>query len=166
MVLTGFIKTKKKILIAQCVQYAVMGSGNFVLGGISGGIADYICIVRNLISLKWEFNLPLKIIFIAVQIGLTAFFNEAGFIGWLPVFASCIFTWCLDTKNEILLKILIIFAQAMWAIYDISIHNYSTLIFDIATAITNIVGIIMICKGKKSEPQTESKSEIQSEAEN
>lgn len=150
MVLTGFVKTKKKILLTQCAQFTIMSAGNFVLGGISGGIADAICVIRNLISLKWEFTLPLKIIFIGIQIALTAVFNDAGIIGWLPVIAACIFTWCLDSKNEILLKALIILAQIMWGIYDISIHNYATLCFDVATCITNLAGIIMILKNKKN----------------
>jgi len=150
MVLSGVLKEKNKILWAQNVQFAIMGTGNFVLGGISGGIADYISIVRNLISLKWEFKWYFKIFFIVIQVILTAIFNDMGIIGWLPTAAACIFTWCLDTKNEILLKILIMLAQLMWAIYDLNIKNYSTMAFDIATMISNTIGIIRIIITKKT----------------
>ena len=34
MVLIGFVKEKKKILLLQCVQSAFMGTGNLLLGGI------------------------------------------------------------------------------------------------------------------------------------
>lgn len=144
MVLIGLIKQKNKILWTQTIQFAVLGAGNLILGGISGAIADFISVIRNLISLKREFTLPFKIIFIGLQIVLTAIFNNAGFIGWLPTLAACIFTWCLDTKNEILLKVLIIFAQLMWAIYDLQIKNYTTLIFDIMTCVSNTIGIFII----------------------
>lgn len=149
MVAVGFIKSKNKILLAQNVQYAIMGTGNLILGGVSGAIADYLSIIRNFISIKIEFKWYFKIIFIAAQVILTALFNDAGIFGWLPTIAACIFTWCLDTKNEILLKCLIILAQIMWGIYDFSIKNYSTLAFDIATIISNIVGIFLVRKNNK-----------------
>ncbi len=149
MVAVGFFKEKKRILTSQCLQFLIMGAGNLVLGGISGAISDFIGIVRNIISLKINFNWIFKIIFIGLQIALTVIFNDSGLIGWLPVFATCIFTWCLDTKNEILLKLLIILAQIMWGIYDLSFKNYSTMGFDIATILSNTVGIFMICKNKK-----------------
>ena len=36
MVLVGFIKTKRNILIAQNIQFLIMGLGNLILGGVSG----------------------------------------------------------------------------------------------------------------------------------
>ncbi|MCQ2575728.1 MAG: YgjV family protein [Treponema sp.] len=150
MVCTGLLKSKKNILIAQCFQYGIMGAGNIILGGITGGIANFISILRNLITIKFNFTTPLKIIFIVLQVIFTAFMNTQGIIGWLPTVAACIFTWCLDTKSEILIKLLIIIAQLMWSIYDISIKNFASLTFDILTIITNIIGIVMI-KSKKPE---------------
>lgn len=149
MVIVGFLKGRKKILAGQCIQYLILGGGNLVLGGTSGAIADGVSIVRNLLSLKIEFNWLLKVLFIGLQVALTAIFNNAGFIGWLPPLAACIFTWCVDTKNEILLKLLIILAQAMWAIYDLYFKNFSTMAFDIATIGSNLVGIFMILRAKK-----------------
>ncbi len=150
MVAVGFLKGRKKILAGQCVQYLILGTGNLVLGGISGAIADFVSIVRNLLSLKFDLKWYLKVIFIAIQIAFTAIFNNAGFIGWLPTFAACIFTWCVDSKNEFLLKLLIILAQAMWAIYDFYFKNFTTMAFDIATIISNLVGIFLIRKAYKS----------------
>lgn len=150
MVAVGFIKEKKKILLGQCVQFLIMGAGNFVLGGISGGIADIVSVFRNIISLKFDYKWYFKVIFIAFQVIMTAIFNNAGFIGWLPTAAACIFTWCLDTKNEILLKLLIILAQIMWAIYDCYFKNFATMAFDIATIVSNLIGIFLILKNRKT----------------
>lgn len=144
MVLTGLIKSNKKVLLTQCAQYGLLAIGNLVLGGISGFISDLIGVVRNLFSLKFQVKWYTKVFFIVIQIILTAIYNQAGFIGWLPTFATCIFTWCIDTKSEILMKLLIIFAQTMWGIYDISIKNYGTLIFDVMTIVASIISIIKI----------------------
>lgn len=144
MVLTGLIKSNKKVLLTQCGQYGLLAIGNLVLGGISGFISDLISVARNLFSLKFQIKWHTKILFIVIQIILTAIYNQAGFIGWLPTLATCIFTWCIDTKSEVLMKLLIIFAQTMWGIYDISIKNYGTLIFDLMTIITSIISIIKI----------------------
>ena len=154
MVAVGFLKGRKKILAGQCLQYLILGGGNLVLGGISGAIADGVSIVRNLLSLKIQFNWILKVIFIGIQVALTAIFNNAGFVGWLPTLAACIFTWCVDTKNEILLKLLIILAQVMWAVYDLYFKNFSTMAFDIATVISNLAGIFMILKAKKQKSES------------
>lgn len=150
MVLIGLIKSNKKVLLAQCAQYSLLAAGNLVLGGISGFISDLISVVRNLFSLKFNINWIGKVFFIIVQIILTAVYNKAGFIGWLPTAATCIFTWCIDTKSEVLLKVLIMVAQAMWGIYDISIKNYGTLIFDLLTIITNGFSIVKISVNKKN----------------
>ncbi|MCQ2591741.1 MAG: YgjV family protein [Treponema sp.] len=154
MVAIGLIKTKKKILIAQCFQFAIMGIGNLILGGVTGFVANAVSIARNLLSCKFDLNLPLRLFFIALQIGITAFVNDAGIIGWLPVIAACIFTWCLNTKNEVILKLLIILAQAMWCVYDFSIKNYASLTFDVLTIVTNLVGIVLIKLKPTKEPST------------
>ncbi len=150
MVAIGLVKSKKKILLWQCLQFGLLSVGNLLLGGISGCIADAICVVRNLVSLRREFTTPFKLLFIGLQILLTVLFNDMGLIGWLPVLAACIFTWCLDTQNEVLLKLLIILAQIMWAIYDLAIQNYATIVFDVLTVASNLAGICRILAGRRT----------------
>lgn len=153
MVLIGLIKSNRKVLLAQCAQYSLFATGNFLLGGISGGISGIIGVTRNLFSLKFQIKWYTKVFFILLQAGLTLRFNNAGFLGWLPTIATFVFTWCIDTKSEILLKLLIIFAQTMWGIYDFSIKNYGTLAFDILTVSTNLFSILKILFTKKAVQQ-------------
>jgi 16S rRNA (cytosine1402-N4)-methyltransferase len=47
MVGIGFLKKKNHILIAQSVQCLFIGSGNLILGGISGFICNMVTIIRN-----------------------------------------------------------------------------------------------------------------------
>lgn len=146
MIAIGFLKKKNHILLAQCAQCAVMGVGQSILGGFSGVVSNIVSILRNLICIKWAFTLPFKVIFIAIQIVMTALIRPAGIIGWMPAIAACLFTWFLDLKNEIMLKVVIIVTQLFWMVYDFSIQNYTALAFDVFTVISNCIGIIMLKK--------------------
>ena len=149
MVGVGLLKTKRKILLAQSVQCLIMGIGNLILGGVTGFLANMLTIVRNLFCLKKELTTPFKLGFIGLQLAVGVPFNIMGLVGLLPIIAACIFTWFLDTKSEIFLKLLIITAQVMWLIFDFTIHNYVSTLMDIFTIISNIAGIVLLQKDRK-----------------
>ncbi len=151
MVGVGFLKKKNQILLVQIVQFFFMGVGNWILGGFSGLVSNFVEIFRNAIGIKREFTTPFKVFFIAIQVIITVFVNDMGLIGWFPVIATCIFTWCMDSKSEVLLKTLIIIAQLMWAFYDFNLVNYAALTFDLLTVLSNLIGIVMIRMDKGTE---------------
>lgn len=149
MVGIGFIKHKKQILLAQCVQNVLLGTSNLLLGGISGFITNVVTIIRNLVAFQFPFTLPFKLVFIAIQILLTAIFNNLGWIGWMPALAGCLFIWFLDAKSDMTFKIVIITTQILWTIFDWTIKSYTTLVFDFFTMASNLVGIVLILQEKK-----------------
>lgn len=150
MIGTGFIKRKNNILLAQCVMFGFMGTGNLVLGGTTGFIANAVGILRNLLCIKWKYTVWMKLAFMAVQIALSASVNNLGLIGWIPVVAVCTYTWMLDTKNEVVLKTVIIVTQLMWCVYDFTICNYASFLCDVFTVISTSIGIVMIKKQRKN----------------
>ena len=150
MAAIGLIKQRKHILAAQCVQFGIMGIANLILGGISGFVSALVSIIRNLICLKWELTTPIKIGVIAIQSALALSINQDGIIGTLPGLSACIFTWFLDAKDEIKLKVVIIIAQVCWLIYDLSILNYVSFAFDIITILANLIGIVTITRQRKT----------------
>lgn len=150
MTLMGLIKKKRRFLIAQSGMNAVFIAGNLTLGGISGAIVNLVTMIRNIVCLKFNLTKPLKLLFIAVQIGLTVYFGCDSLIMWLPVIGACLFTWFMDTEDMILLKIIVIVSQLMWAVYDFSIQNYATVPFDIAATVTNAVSVFVILKDRKA----------------
>lgn len=145
----GFIKQRKHILVAQCVQFGIMGIANLILGGINGFVSALVSITRNLICLKWELTTPIKIGIISIQAVLALSINRSGVIGILPGLSACICTWFLDTKDEIKLKTVIIIAQVCWVVYDLSILNYVSFVFDILTILANLVGILTIIQQRR-----------------
>ena len=153
MIVTGFLKKKKEILGVQIIQFALMGVGNFLLGGISGAISNAVGILRNVVGFKREFTLPYKLFFIAVQAVLTLVFYQSGLgiLAWFPFVATVIFTWFMDTLDERVLKGAIIAGELLWAFYDFHFMNYASLTCDIFTIISNIIGILMLMH-RKPEP--------------
>ena len=151
MVSTGFLKTKKQILAAQCFQYGVLSASNAILGAFTGITANVIGIARNLFCMKREFTVPWKLAFIAAQLALLFAFNADGWLGLLPAAATCAYTWFLDLKDERKLKLVIILTVLCWAVYDFLFRNYVTFAFDLGTVVSNTVGIITLRKAEKPE---------------
>ena len=146
MMLSGLIKEKKKILSVQCLQFTLQAISNLILGGVTGFISGIASMIRNVFCIRFDFTLPFKLGFIAFQTVMTLFFNTGGILGLIPPVSTCIFTWFLDTKSEIVLKRVIIITMLMWVVYDWSIRNYVSFAFDIGTIISNFVGIYSIKK--------------------
>lgn len=150
MVCIGLIKEKKKILSVQCVQFALMGVGNFVLGGINGTVANIVSILRNIAFYKWRISVPLKLLFIALQVALSLKALSGGTVELLPIIAAALFTWFLDVKSEVRLKIVILITQVMWLIYDFCHLNYVSVSFDALTMVSTTVGIYLILRDHKT----------------
>lgn len=153
MVLIGLIKERKNILLAQSVQFLVMGIGNLVLGGITGFVSNVLGIIRNLYCLKYKLPLAAALGFVAVQAAITVGVNNMGWLGWLPVAAALAFTLSINTKNEIILKLVIIFGQVCWTLYDLATKNYTAMALDLFTIVTTVWGIVMIQMGKKAKAE-------------
>ena len=149
MVSTGFLKTKKQIFIVQCFQYGVLSASNAILGAFTGITANIIGIARNLFCMKKEFTTPWKIAFIAAQLALLFAFNSDGWLGLLPAAATCAYTWFLDLKDEVQLKIVLILTVLCWAVYDFVFKNYVTFAFDLGAVVSNANGIVTLRRAAK-----------------
>ncbi|MBQ6801873.1 MAG: YgjV family protein, partial [Oscillospiraceae bacterium] len=118
MVLIGLIKNKNKILAAQCVQFTLMGVSHYLLGGMGGVIATVVSIIRNLVFFKCKPSVPLKLLFVVLSVVLslgTVTFNP---ITWLPILATSLFTWVIDSEDIIKFKKVMIITVCMWFVYD------------------------------------------------
>ncbi len=149
MVSTGFIKQRRNILIVQSAQFGVLGISNLILGGITGAVSNLLGILRNIYCLKCPLSSLLGWILLAVQGVLTFALNSMGLIGWLPLVATAVLTFTINSKDEVVLKAAIILGQLCWMVYDLTIHNYVGLAFDVFTVFSNLIGIGMICAARK-----------------
>lgn len=149
MVAVGFVQQKRKVLLYQCAQLGVMFCSNFVLGAASGAISNALGIVRNLVFAKTEGSVWLKLAFVGIQIVMTLF-GWKGPIEILPILATVVFIWLLDTKNDVVFKLANVCAMVMWCIYDFYYHNYVASVLDVLTIISNCVAIVAIHKKEKA----------------
>lgn len=149
MVAIGFIKEKKNILIVQCFQFGFLGIANLILGATSGFIAGFISIARNIAFAKIKSTIKLKFGFVILQLSISLLTMQWKWIELLPIIATILFTFYIDTKSEVTLKKVIIITLLCWVVYDASYSNYVSLTFDILTILSNFIGILMIIKAKK-----------------
>ena len=150
MVFVGLLKEKRQILSVQCVQFVLQGAANLMLGGKSGFIANVVSILRNLAFFRFKNTVWLKLFFIALQLLLSLGSLGGGIISWFPLFSAVLFTWFLDLKSEVKLKIVIIITQILWLAYDFAYSNYVAVVFDCFTMLSNIIGIVMILRDRKN----------------
>lgn len=149
MVSIGFVRKKERILGLQCVQFGIMAAANVIMGAWSGAIAGFVGIIRNIVFTRNGGTLGLKLFFTALQLALSWTAIQSGWLEWLPILSTILFTCFLDVKSETRLKIVLIFAQLFWLVYDLSYQNYTAATFDTFTVASNIIGIFMIRKSKK-----------------
>ena len=150
MVLIGLIKNKNKILAAQCVQFTLMGVSHYLLGGMGGVWATVVSILRNLAFFKFKVTVPLKILFVALSVVLslgTVTFNP---ITWLPILATSLFTWVIDSEDIIKFKNVMILTVCMWFVYDAVHLNFISAAFDAFTVFSTGYSVWQIKKEQKA----------------
>ena len=149
MVAVGLLQKRRQILLVQCVQFAILGAANLMLGAMTGFVSGIVSIVRNLVYLRREDVGRLKFGFIAVQLVVSLSVGIEGLIDWFPIVSTVLFTWFLETKSEVRLKLVIIAAQSLWLIYDFVYLNYVTMAFDALTILSNAMGILVLLRKTK-----------------
>lgn len=150
MVGTGLVKNKKRIIYFQSIQIGLFVLSNFILGGYTGAIINILNFIRNILCYKDKLGTKEKCLIGLISIVLTILFNNLGIIGYLPLLASLIYLFLMNTKGIIRFKILTIIIMIMWLIYDITIKSYTSAIFDALTILTTYISIWQIRKKKWS----------------
>ena len=146
MVAVGFIKKKERILLVQCVQISFQGAAHLLLGAVGGFACSAVSIVRNLAFVKCKPTVHLKVGFIVVQVVMTLCLGAFTPIELIPIIATVVFNWFLDTDNPIVFKIANIIAQALWVFYDFYYGNYVSVAFGCMAVLSNFGGIWLIRK--------------------
>ena len=144
MVYTGCLKDKKQILFYQIFQFILFIISYLILGGYTGVIVCSLGIIRNLLCYYKKLKIPYIILLSSLCVILTIKFNTFGLIGLLPLIGVVLYTCFMNTDNVVKFKLLIINAMILSGIYDIVVMSYTSAVFDILTAITNIVAIIKL----------------------
>ena len=150
MVLIGLIKNKNKILLSQCVQFVLMGVSHYLLGGMGGVVATVVSIIRNLVFFKFKITVPLKLLFVALSVGLSLGTVTLNPITWFPILATSLFTWVIDSEDIIKFKNVMILTVCMWFVYDAVHLNFVSAAFDAFTVVSTGYSVWSIKKERKA----------------
>ncbi len=141
MVCVGLFKTRRQVLIWQTIQIALMGVASMFLGTIPGLIANIVGVVRNLLSYNAKLNRTAQVLLSLAAILSTLLFNNIGWLGMLPIAAAVSYTLCMNTPDVKKLKWLIFGTLLLWIVHDFAIQSYVSVVFNVFSAITCLIGI-------------------------
>ena len=144
MTYSGYIKSKGKFLIVQIVQMSLSALSNFILGGTTGTIINLVNIIRNVLCYKNKLNKYSIILILTLSISLSLYFNNLSCIGLLPLLSTILYTTLMNIKDIKKFKYLTITTMLLWLIYDISILNYVSALFDLLTIGSNSIAIYQL----------------------
>ena len=160
-------KSKKKVLITQTINNLGFSiASEIILKAYVGLVSDVIAGVRNLLVIFKKNNKVVNyvVIILGLAVSIVAYYLENEWstfnyfishyqwIGILPIIANLQYSIVVmkDFKNPLVLRFSLIFSTAIWTIYCITKRSYVGAVFNIITAIINIVMVIMIFKNKNN----------------
>ena len=146
MVWIGLVRKRDNILKVQCLQFALQGLANLILGGFSGFISSVTCILRNILFLRCDPTLLLKLSIILLQALLSSPALGTGVIEWLPILSTAFYIFNMSTHSPARLKCAGIVTQSLWLTYDLYHLNIAGVFFDGFTIVSNLVGILLVKK--------------------
>ena len=146
---------RKRIYLYQAVQCFLLALANIFFNSISGITTYIICAARNVLLAYDRFTARLCIITVACVgvIGISV--NNRGMIGLLPVITTALYTIvCFYAKRGTTIKMNIIVNLALWAVYDILIHDYMSFSVDTGSAIVAVFSILRCDNVSEGENET------------
>ena len=128
-----------------------MAISHYLLGGTGGIVACLVSLARNLVFAKFKTSVPLKLLFMAITIGLSLNTFTLNPITWFPVIATVSFTWVIDSEDIIKFKNVMILTVCMWFVYDAVHLNFVSAAFDAFTVGSTCYSMYQIKKSRKAE---------------
>lgn len=150
MVSTGLVKKKKRIIYLQAFEETFFVIGCLLLGSFPGAITNALCFVRSVLCYQNKLGFKEKLLITIASTVLVVYFNNVGFIGYLPLISTVVYLWFMTIKDIIKFKYLVIFAMILWTIHDFYIKSYTSTLFDIGLIVASIISIILIKNKRKN----------------
>ncbi|MGV3127207.1 YgjV family protein [Streptococcus orisratti] len=142
LAVSAFTKHKDRMLIWQVADYVFTMIANLLLGGYTGAISISVSIIRNLLMIKKWYSWATATLFVFLQLSLGAYFNNIGWVGFLPIISSISYTLATFMTNKIQwLRWVIIENMLLWSFYDWTIKAYPALIMDFFIVTTTLIAI-------------------------
>lgn len=146
-------KKVRDLLLFQCIGQFFYAMCGIVLKGYSAAVQNTICIIRNLAAafdvkskaLEWSF------VVLAVVLGL--FFNNRGWIGFLPVAANLIYSLAvvLTRDKELVLKTAFLINVGFYIVFNALIYNLVGTLANCVLFVSTLLFIIRRARTRNEE---------------
>ena len=149
LLVVSFWQKKKARMFAFQVADSIFDGVHFcLLGGWSGGIVNFIGIVRSLVFMAKEKYKKLNNIFIYIFFIIiycvVCYFTWNGWISLLPTFGVLVFTTVLWFGNTKLIRIFSLVASCFWLSYDVCVMSYVEMSMESILMLSTIISIIKL----------------------
>lgn len=148
MVYSGSINDKKRFIFVEIIMYVLFICSQFTAGAYTATIVNFLSLIRNLIYYKDKLNMKNKLVLIGLMIIFSLLINNNGIWGIIPLIGGSLFTYCIDMKDMIKFKWVLVICSFLWFIFDIHYEIYTSSFFDIGTVITSLWSIRFLVKNK------------------
>ena len=118
-------KTAKEVLLVQSLSQLIYCIGTILLKGYSGAVQKAVSLVRNLVAIKKIESKFIEWLLVILGVALGIWFNNLGFVGYLPVIANLQYTLSVFKfkDNERALKISFMICMILFVCFNLVILN-------------------------------------------
>jgi len=149
--ISGTRKKHREIMAVQIISQFFYGASSIVLKGYSSTAQNVVAVFRNFAAMKNIRSKALEWSLILAGVVLGIVFNNRGVLGWLPIIANLEYSISVFKlrDNEKLLKIAFIINMVMYAVFSAIIMNYVGVLSCVVIAVTTVISLIKMEKGKR-----------------
>lgn len=142
-----FSKSKKNMLLIQCLDCVCAIIGNLLLGGWSGAVIITYSLIRNLVCAKYTLSNSISMLFVIASGLLGVYVNDDGFFGLFSVIGTIEYTAfvCFSRKANTL-RIGMLINLILYVFYSVAIKSYVVLPIYITIM---VIIIIKLYKGEE-----------------
>ncbi len=167
---SSLFKKKNIVLLMQSTAHIISSVAEILTKAFSGMVIEIVSLLRDVVLVfvpnekrlvKISVSLVCVLIGVIIGILLNIKLNDNIWYGYIPLIATIIYTVFLVlgeiilSKQEILLKIGLIFNAIGWIIYTIFIKLYVATAFNTITVIVSLISIYVLIKKQKTNKKEE-----------
>jgi len=140
---SGTRKTRREILLVQCVSQLFYIASSLILKGYSATVQNVVSIARNLFAAYDKKNKAIEYVLIILPVVLGIVFNNRGLLGYLPVLANLEYSVAVFAIKDkpVVLKYALIVNCILFCVFNFAILNFVSGVACIVIVITTSVSV-------------------------
>ena len=150
-----FAKKKSIYLFLQLIVNILYGTQYLLLGQLSGTVNNGISSIKYVYfihkeNIKKENTKTELLIFLALSVLLGVFAIDSWF-SVIPIVTSLLFTYAIWQKSEITLRVVVIFCNLLWVVFNVCARAYVSAVYalaEMAFAAGTLIKLLKLRRGQ------------------